>query len=421
MQADQDQREARDVVTSLIHVTDTATRQSWAFPKSTLVDPGDQHWLMTEILSRPKDFVLLCGCKKSNRAVLYARRHYRRSELCNRPSPHWDHSPSCAYWTQPPRLQQPESRTSEDRSLGLRRLFNVQELGGRPLGEDDTTKQHKSTPRKYRISGPSSLAGALIALLDFAGLNHFTPGRSTSSWARNAVILSETIHSLLKDRPEATSPRVVAKGLHLRLFDLPFSPTKSFKRVRPLLILGKITQWSVREKIVVLQVNGFAHDIQISIQDWHYAIKRSPSRHTKRALNNLGASPRSAKVVALCEITRDESYDVIAHRVGLCTTSAELMPVESSHELTMTNFLVDQNRTFVKDLYIPDGHRFRHDFRLLDTEQEFFIEVNGMNTQRYNAGKEAVIEHLNRNCAGRYLIWRAAFGDPLPQLPSPLD
>lgn len=421
MQSMQVESETKKPDVTLIHVIDIENQECWALSKCSLLGANNAKSPMAQILIRRKDFQIQCGCKTTNRALLYARKRKGRDELCNQPSENWGHDPACPYWTvQLPALPT-EPLTRVDRASSLRCFFTPQDIGTLPDTEDKSNGEMPPGPRRSGRKGrvrPSSLASAILMLLDFGDLNYYVPATSTTSWTENAKALASAIQVLSRGQPTTVRlPRVVADWMHIRLDELPMTESDHVAPVTPRLVLGSVVGCRQQGRMIYVRIEGFDHEIRVAPATWRYSIKRSASRHTRNALIDLGKLPRAARVIALFELTRDEWSDVTAHRVGLCTTSAELVPVESSYELQITNYLVAQGRTFIKDIYVPEGYRFRHDIRLLDVGLDFLIEVHGMDTPKYNEGKRPVEEDLARNCAGRYLIWLAVHGYPLPALP----
>lgn len=404
---------------TLIHVKDLSSGRTRKLSKSELLDPNEPDRLMSQILARRHEFTIHCGCKTDDRATLYARKRKDLHEICNQPSEVWNHDPLCGYWTEPSPAA-PSDPLVRDRESSLRDLFNVRSVGAKAHPKRDwneASRPRSIRPRRHARRASNSLAAAVLALLDFAGMNRCQPEASTS-WSENAIPLANAIRTLASDRVErAPLPSVATNEMPLDLSSLPERHSNGIAIVTPRLALCLIASCRVEGSFAFFRIEGFDREIRMEKANWRYSIKHSPSRHASKALNDLHTSPRAPRVLALLELTRNESQEVIAHRAGLCVTSAELVPVESSFELAMTNYLVKNARAFIKDIYVPEGYLFRHDFRLLDTAREFLIEVKGMNTPEYNESKRAVEDHLANTCVGGFVIWSAVQGDPLPELP----
>lgn len=104
---------------------------------------------------------------------------------------------------------------------------------------------------------------------------------------------------------------------------------------------------------------------------------------------------------------------------GICT-STNFIPVESSFEIAFDDYLVSENRKFLKPIALnevtDDGNR--PDYILLDTSPRVFCEVWGMNTDEYLTGKAKRIEKYRlRNQS--LISWDAYSNAPLPLLPLP--
>ena len=97
------------------------------------------------------------------------------------------------------------------------------------------------------------------------------------------------------------------------------------------------------------------------------------------------------------------------------------IPVESSHEKDIVDYLVEEKRHFKKpligDIKEEHGIKIRPDIILYDTPKVTMVEVAGVNTEKYlsHLGKKKEI-YLQENYL--YLEWLAMNGEPLPPLPS---
>lgn len=402
----------------LIHITDKKSGRNWALPKRALLELKQFRPLLKDIHARPQDFDVECGCKACDRATLYVRCTHGRYQICNLVTrdQDWNHDLGCPYWSEGFPIPPTESLSRSPRSDCLRRFFHVQEIGGNEPEKIFSGNWPTSKRNRQRVMGPNSLAAAILALIDFAGLNRYSPNQDLSiprsRVLQNAIRQLSEVASIKENTPE-----VVGRDLSIPKSCLPFSNSKSNFGVKPKLVLGSVIGWEEAGDRCAVFLNGFEDRIYIKKASWDYGKSRSPSRHTSKALKRLDGMSANSRVLGLFELTRNEFDQVIAHRVGLCTTTRELIPVESSYELEMTNHLIQEKRTFIKDIYVPEGHRFRHDLRLLDTDREFLIEVHGMDTKKYNEGKRQVEEHLVSDHQGFYAIWMAAKGHAMPAIP----
>ena len=89
------------------------------------------------------------------------------------------------------------------------------------------------------------------------------------------------------------------------------------------------------------------------------------------------------RVVSIClvELSRSGYLNVID--AALMATSAQYIPIDSSHEAVLAHQLVAEKRSFIKPLTIRAGESALPDFILTDTAPQFVLEVFGMSTQAY--------------------------------------
>ncbi len=92
-------------------------------------------------------------------------------------------------------------------------------------------------------------------------------------------------------------------------------------------------------------------------------------------------------------------------RIALMGVSDCYIPVESSHERELAQWLELNERFFVKPLRHDSSDATRQDFILLDTPRPVSLEVYGMNTPEYLQRKAEKIAYYAAECAGQYWQW----------------
>lgn len=92
-------------------------------------------------------------------------------------------------------------------------------------------------------------------------------------------------------------------------------------------------------------------------------------------------------------------------RIALMGVSEWFIPVESSHERELAQWLEQNERIFVKPLRHDSSDAIRPDFILLDTPRPVSLEVYGMNTPEYLQRKAEKIGYYAAEFAGQYWQW----------------
>lgn len=368
-----------------------------------------------EYLARRRDFVIQCGCREHHQVPLYGRIRHGRRELCTTGLP-WTHEWDCGNWAEesPTPPSRPLTRVSQ--SEGAQLLLSVQPLT-EAIAKGMARGAARPSAKRDARRGPNTLASTLLYLIDATGLNQFDARKQRPDWTDAAACFGATINALNTADTSGEPPRVVARGRLLPLMDIPPYDPDSCTPTKPLRLLANITSVRHAGEITFVTVEGFHHEIEIRTTRWQYAMRRSTSRHTRRAVNALGGVGSQARVLAFFDVTRTADHDVVAHRAGICITSLDFIPVESSYELKAAHALAELGVSFIKDIYVPEGYGHRYDFRLFLEDGILILEVYGMDTKDYLDGKAPAENELVRKHLGRYLIWRAYGGLQMPRIP----
>lgn len=375
--------------------------------------------LINDALGRRRDVVIVCCCREHAPAHCYLSGKYPATRICRCPVRGQEHSKDCILWpSQSGDHEAWRKSGKKERKRFLRKLYLPEVINGRlAVGEaGDESASHPARRGSFsNIKAPVSHAASLLALLDAADLNVYRPGTSTRDWGPLAYRLTKTLIALAPYGVQI--PHVIHNGSLLNPDALPRNDGN--KAIRAAEVIGAIRHVVPADGFVRIYLEEESRPIEFSEDLWSSIVAHSLIGYAWEALAALQKGARDLRVLIAAAVTASDDRRVYAHAGGLVVTTSELIPVESRYELAMANDLIVHRRHFVKDIFLPARQRYRVDFRLLDMAQDFAIEVNGMDTDEYHAQKQEVEVYLKRCFRGRYVIWWAIRGAPLPDLPPP--
>lgn len=126
----------------------------------------------------------------------------------------------------------------------------------------------------------------------------------------------------------------------------------------------------------------------------------------KSFATEIAAWKKGAKVIAIAFLSlREKSPYSEVLEVALMRVSDRLIPLDSGHEAKIEEWLRAQKRAFDKPLRFDADEKTIPDFWLNDLEDEYPMEVFGMETQDYLARKEVKIAHYQEKYASRLGWW----------------
>jgi hypothetical protein len=410
-----------DLIDKIFVIDTQLNRPARVFTMGLLRNSEQGKLLLKQFIENKQDLIFECGCREHGRAKCHVRRGKRPVmwSYCGE-----GHSSICANWPRKPLQLHVSSLVQQKRDSALSGLFWTSAL---PIDGEEATSilissGNTSSRRRGERLACSTLTAKILAILDRSELNVHQDGVSTRDWVLNADRMQKAIddveHDLESARFNFKSPiRVVGGTRPVHMKDLPVYGEGTRHRVHPLMVIGSVVGYEKQGNRVKFKLSGAEHDLGLSAKKWFAAIRRSGSCFTRAALRKLTEHHCAARVLCLVELTRTRGNDITVHQIGLYPTTRECVPVESSYELLMADYLSKHRRSFIKDIYIPEGSRFRHDFRLLDVGiVPLPIEVNGRRDAEYRAAKEEVRRWLEVAHPGHHLIWWAVDDRRLPEL-----
>lgn len=373
--------------------------------------------LLADAHTRKRDYKIRCCCREEDPAHVHIRKDGPKHIACRNPATGQEHDPLCEIWKttsgRDPWRGRPVRREDADR------LFNPVTFGhaGRK-GPAGNGMRRKSPSLIHKAS--QTLAGGLRALLDRGRFNIHLPNYEIGNQP-SLALLAQVTDSISRGLPHGVAPRVVHGGALINVGVLPKWTGRHVDVVRPAMLIGSIAGVDAdgQEWLVTLEGDHFAK-LRVSSRIWGTAIKHAADWATRPILNNLGKHRSDARVLGAFEVVTVDGV-VRALRVGLCATTRNFAPVDSQYELQMANALANAGRAYIKDLRIPEGGKHLHDFRLIDVDPCFIIEVNGRDDENY-VTKKAVVEAYLQSCRpDHYAIWHARDGEPMPLLPPVIE
>ncbi|TNB98531.1 DUF1173 domain-containing protein [Pseudomonas jessenii] len=254
-----------------------------------------------------------------------------------------------------------------------------------------------------RTQRAMSLLGLLHLLWTRSGLNTWFPKME-----------GKRDDSILQWLLERTAENI--KTHRMTLDRVLLSPAKHGSRNREVLDRAKTHQYRLIAVGVLQPFSGGVDDTLDDLQSlplmssagiptmW---LKGKPWADARLSFaHELNAWKSGAKTVAIAFLSlRDKSryYDVL--EVALMRVSEMLIPLDSGLEGKVEAMLREQKRKFSKPLRFDADDKTIPDFWLNDLDDEFPMEVFGMNTTEYVLRKNAKISHYQTEYAQRLGWW----------------
>ena len=342
---------------------------------------------------------------------MYLRLRGDIAEVCDNPRGCEQHAANCPRHG---RFHQRPRDLDRDRhqETGLDRLLSPRRIKRRPTSDGAI-----SAPETFRDTRPQTTRGhrtlgaGLLALWDAAALNQYDPASPAGTWSFVATRLDAELNAHASRRAKQTAMVVGHDTAESCL-------AGAIGAVRSRVVIGCVRRVRHRATHVEVLLVGMAGPIKVDLKRWNHAVQTATSRCVRQMLSARGGT--SGHVVIAMDVRISAAGTVEVGSIGLMPVSRAWIQVESTHERDAANRLVAAGYRLTKDIYLPEGWKYRPDFRLhLGDGSEFVLEVNGLGTPDYQQRKEVVTAWLEKNWPRRYAIWQVKRGEPFPRLPPP--
>lgn len=274
---------------------------------------------------------------------------------------------------------------------------------------------HGQRPTRTRMG----LLGVLYHLWKESGLNTWGINWKRDWWRVTQALLPVIEHGKVAGKamtdclylvPEQHYDRKKAIDAAWESFKSALRPDISTSKMG--LVLGEAVMLEITRYGFRMSMRHFAPFLYISND-----LRNKLATSYPKAYHRF-RSKQSQRVVALCLVELSEKGNVTVIDAALMQTSNHYIPVDSSHEALMADFLVHKNRSFIKPLSVRPGESTLPDFILTDTVPEYVLEVFGMNTPEYLERK--INKKLIYKAEGKPVwFWEALLTPIPPELPSP--
>ncbi|AOO59828.1 hypothetical protein AN237_25055 (plasmid) [Raoultella ornithinolytica] len=371
-----------------------------------------------------------CTCKGKGTKFLAVKYHTGGDTyfLARYPNTGGQHSPDCIFFT----LDKDNSglkcythgvvKDLKDGGFGIRLDVALTSSDSEPTSI--VPVDNRNTPGGVSQNS-MSLLGLLQFLWDDSGLNRWYPKMTGK---RNPG----KVFNLITNSSEKIKIASHPLSTHLLVGAYPSTPqeTKNIKMAdavmlnkERLICINALSKYNsekhsnASKRLPVRYFSGVPV-VLMNTDDWTLLEKRFPSEIANwRAGGNV-------MCIAIGEPGKfkgkDTSY-LKPLQIALMNVDNNWIPADSSYELTMLNYLHNQERAFIKPLrYDASNNDVFPDFCLTDTgsHELFPIEVFGMDTASYLARKAIKESYYNeRYGKNGWASWIAPAG-PLPQLPA---
>jgi hypothetical protein len=374
---------------------------------------------------------LRCTCREDRNLEVMVRLREPSPYLAVMPDTSLEHDADCAFHRAPITSYVSEAiQQKEDGSLRVRLNFRVGLPA--PVREQPPEILNETPLRARRVQRQLNrfgLEGLLRLLFCEAGLQRWRPWYRTEQRVTAAASWQPAYNRLLH-----TLGRINAQGQrHVTLKD--YTRIGKPKAYDP----GTVIAWvDVIEKVEPsgsynwkLHLAGWKGNVLLispaQVEALCGRLRFHPDRIKDTLAKKLSAKAESGEVWWACLLVRVEAGDNNTrwHRVldqGVIKTDRRGIPAESLAEIEMTQYLVEQGRSFCKPLFAGELEavpRRRPDFILEDTAEPCCIEVAGMDgVYDYNDRDE---ERLNDYAEARVPCVRWKPKTPWPVLDGPFQ
>lgn len=263
--------------------------------------------------------------------------------------------------------------------------------------------------------GRASEAALLYRLWRAARLNVYR-GR-TRTWFTVSYALLQSAGQFIVDRTGATlaDHLLIATGANDRMVDEHNAAVLARLQDQPgrAVLIGRMRSNASERRKQLLPLVEFAGMPKALIES-----STIEAMLARRPLVKKLLSDRSGNVIVLACIEPDGGAWWKVLQLAVLPTSPRFIPVESSYEIEFEDYLIGQQRQFIKPIVVDElgENDQRPDYILLDTVPRVRCEVWGMQTAEYLDGKAARLADYEKK--GQVLVsWSANPRDPFPALP----
>lgn len=365
---------------------------------------------------------ICCLCNLEAPALLVLRRIDEEFALSRAPGTATAHRPNCTYALDSSRgtaPAPPESNTAE-------RIWTIRPASiKRYLGDGNAVRRRNAEekirpprrPRGYSVSRPA-LVTLVYRLKHSAKTNQYDP----TAGALDYTSLMTTLANESKNHPTTSGMlrEYMLFAGHDSNYDLidTLEARAGNTRANRVLLFGRTVNIVANDTdLHTISLEGIDRPIPISSATLQAGQEKSVFK-SKTLFADLD-NP-NLRVMAILAVGLDQNGNPIATEASFFVTSPEWIPVESSHELRMTDHLVSMGHHFTKPLVEDKRWRYRHDFILHLSTGDYPIEVNGMSrSEAYCAHKGVVRDHLTANYPDHHSCWWPELSKEIPWLPCP--
>lgn len=150
--------------------------------------------------------------------------------------------------------------------------------------------------------------------------------------------------------------------------------------------------------------------------EWAQAVNACPYPSIERVIRELSINERMERVVVIGRIEHTEKGNLKFIDLRLMAVTKDFIPVDSSYERQLSDYLVENNRQFEKPLAYDAEDGVFPDFLLTDIEPVLPMEVWGMTgNPEYDARKKTKLAEYARK--GSVWEWDPTSCSVIPELP----
>lgn len=296
--------------------------------------------------------------------------------------------------------------------FSLRRLS----IGARqnPAKTRPEVREQASQPQRAKLG----LLGTLYYLWETARLNHYSE-HAQRTWADvyprldNVVAQGSFGKHSLQDTLYSVPPYAEdAKSQINQTWESFVEGRSRTEKVIPLfLVLGEIKEVSAAKYSMVTWLRHHKTPIYMDFKLADAVAARYPSEEAA-----LCEGMTQSRVMGLFLVEQSDNGYLNVQNAALMLCSRDYIPCDSGHEVRLADMMAAEGRTFEKPMFLDETLGMLPDFVDLSQPVPVFMEIWGMNTDKYIERKREKIASY-RNKGLRLWQWDAISEKDIPRLP----
>jgi hypothetical protein len=251
-------------------------------------------------------------------------------------------------------------------------------------------------------------------MIQTSGLNVHLASQGVPTWHEAAARLVRAAEITADDGAYLRTNLVIAG------YDNEIEVRQRLADKSPLLVVGRLTSQERHsgKRQRSLYFDGWDGPVIATDSSVNYGSDHSTYRGAKGVMGSLG-KPGNPETIVILVVRLNAEGELVGTKLSYVMTTEQYIPVVSSFELDFARHLVELGHHFLKPIRKTAGSTHLYDFVIYLSTGEYPVEVNGMDTEEYVAGKHKTADDLMISHPNHHAIWWAIWGDAMPSLPFP--